>query len=72
MRETGGRRKPLRKTTIEDEIAHLRDLDLKALRVCWQNVFGKPAPEHLTRYLLFRIIACHRRSVAAAIYVAAC
>ena len=35
----------------------LRDLDLKGLRVRWRNVFGKPAPEHLTRYLLFRIIA---------------
>ena len=35
----------------------MRDLDLKELRVCWRNAFGKPAPEHLTRYLLFRIIA---------------
>ena len=35
----------------------LRDLDLKGLRVSWRNAFGKPAPEHLTRYLLFRIIA---------------
>ena len=42
---------------IEDEIAQLRDLDLKASRVRWRNAFGKPATEHLTRYLLFRIIA---------------
>ena len=35
----------------------MRDLDLRGLRVRWQNAFGKPAPEHLTRYLLFRIIA---------------
>ena len=46
-----------RKASIEDEIARLRDLDLRGLRVRWQNAFGKPAPEHLTRYLLFRIIA---------------
>jgi len=43
--------------TIEEEIAQLRDLDLRGLRVRWWNAFGKPAPEHLTRYLLFRIIA---------------
>jgi hypothetical protein len=43
--------------TIEEEIAHLRDLDLATLRVCWQNELGRLAPEHLTRYLLFRILA---------------
>ena len=52
MHETGKRRKLSRKTSIEDEIAQLRDLDLKGLRVRWRNAFGKPAPEHLTRYLL--------------------
>ena len=57
MRETGGHRRLWPKTSIEDEIAQLRDLDLKALRVYWRNAFGKPAPEHLTRYLLFRIVA---------------
>jgi len=57
MHETKGRRRLLRKPSIEDEITVLRDLDLKGLRVRWRNVFGKPAPEHLTRYLLFRIIA---------------
>ena len=56
MRETARRRRLSPKTTIEEEIAQLR-LDLKGLRVRWLNVFGKPAPEHLTRYLLFRIIA---------------
>jgi hypothetical protein len=35
----------------------LRDLDLKRLRARWQNEFGRLAPEHLTRHLLFRIIA---------------
>ena len=57
MRETGRRGQFSPKVSIEDEIAQLRDLDLKAVRVRWRNAFGKPAPEHLTRYLLFRIIA---------------
>jgi hypothetical protein len=45
------------KTSVEDEIAHLRGLDLKALRSRWQSVFGRPAPAHLTRHLLFAVIA---------------
>jgi hypothetical protein len=45
------------KTSIEDEIAHLRGLDLKGLRSRWQSVFQKPAPAHLTRHLLFAVIA---------------
>ena len=57
MHESGRRGRLLPKASIEDEIAQLRDLDLKGLRVRWRNVFGKPAPEHLTRYLLFRIMA---------------
>ena len=57
MRETARRRRLSPKTSIEEEIAQLHGLDLKELRVRWLNVFGRPAPEHLTRYLLFRIIA---------------
>jgi hypothetical protein len=57
MRKQARRHEPLQRRTIEDEIAQLRDLDLKGLRVRWRNALGKPAPEHLTRYLLFRIIA---------------
>src|SRR6516165_6804548 len=57
MHETARRRRLLPKTSIEEEIAQLRDLDLKGLRVRWRNAFGKPAPKHLTRYLLFRITA---------------
>ena len=45
------------KTSIEDEIAHLRDLDLKGLRSRWQSVFQRPQPDHLPRHLLFAIIA---------------
>jgi hypothetical protein len=44
-------------TTVEDEIARLRDLDLPGLRTCWHNEFGRPSPSHLTRYLMFRILA---------------
>jgi len=57
MRETARRRNCSVEASIEEEIARLRDLDLKGLRVRWRNAFGKPAPEHLTRYLLFRTIA---------------
>ena len=45
------------KTSVEDEIAHLRGLDLNGLRSRWQNVFQRPAPAHLTRHLLFAVIA---------------
>jgi hypothetical protein len=44
------------KTSIEDEIAHLRGLDLKGLRSRWQSVFQRTPPAHLTRHLLFAII----------------
>ncbi len=57
MRNSEKRRGALRRHTIEDEIALLRDLDLKGLRARWQNESGRAAPEHLTRYLLFRILA---------------
>ena len=43
--------------SIEDEIAHLRGLDLKGLRARWQSVLQRPAPDHLSRYLLFAILA---------------
>jgi Protein of unknown function (DUF2924) len=45
------------KRPIEDEIAHLRGLDLKGLRSRWQSAFGRSAPTHLTRHLLFAVIA---------------
>jgi hypothetical protein len=45
------------KTSVEDEIAHLRGLDLGGLRARWLIVFQRPAPAHLTRHLLFAVIA---------------
>jgi hypothetical protein len=46
------------KMSVEDEIAHLRGLDLRGLRARWQSVFQRQAPAHLTRHLLFAVIAC--------------
>jgi DUF2924 family protein len=57
MRNPGKRKGIVQHQTIEDEIALLRGLDLKGLRIRWQNQFSRAAPEHLTRYLLFRILA---------------
>ncbi len=45
------------RTSVEDEIAHLRDLDLKGLRARWQSVFQRPPLTHLPRHLLFAILA---------------
>jgi Protein of unknown function (DUF2924) len=44
-------------SSIEDEIAHLRDLNLKGLRSRWQGIFQRPAPAHLTQHLMFAVIA---------------
>ena len=43
--------------SLEDEIARLRGLDIEALRARWRTVFGGKAPPHLSRHLLFAIIA---------------
>jgi hypothetical protein len=42
---------------IEVELAHLRDLDAGGLRSRWHTVFGRRAPPHLPRHLLFRVLA---------------
>ena len=44
-------------TAVEDEIAHLRGLDLRGIRSRWQSVFGRPAPINLTRHLMFAVLA---------------
>jgi hypothetical protein len=42
---------------LDNEIARLRGLDVADLRARWQTVFGRRAPPHLSRHLLFRILA---------------
>jgi hypothetical protein len=49
--------RPSTKRSVEDEIAHLRGLDLRGLHARWQSVFQRQAPAHLTRHLLFAVIA---------------
>src|SRR5260370_5140762 len=44
-------------TSVENEMAHLRGLDLKGLRAGWQSVLQRSARDHLPRHLLFAIIA---------------
>ena len=43
--------------SLDQEIAHLRGLDLSELRARWHTVTGRKAPAHLPRHLLFRIMA---------------
>jgi hypothetical protein len=43
--------------SVKDEIAHLRDLDLKGLRARWQSIFRRPPLPHLPRHLLFAVLA---------------
>ena len=44
-------------SSVEDEIARLRGLDIEALRARWRTAFGARAPPHLPRHLLFAMIA---------------
>src|SRR4030088_3124315 len=57
MRDKRRKGRAATKTSVEDEIVHLRGLDLKGLRARWRSVLQRPAPDHLPRHLLFAIIA---------------
>ena len=57
MREKRRNGRVTTETSVEDEIVHLRGLDLKGLRARWRSVLQRPAPDHLPRHLLFAIIA---------------
>ena len=43
--------------SLDNEIARLRGLGVGELRARWHTVFGRAAPPHLPRHLLFRILA---------------
>jgi hypothetical protein len=43
--------------SLDDKIAHLRDLDLKGLRAHWRGVFRGQPPDHLPRHLLVGMLA---------------
>ena len=43
--------------SLNDEIAHLRDLDLKGLQARWKSMFRRDPPLHLPRHLLFAVLA---------------
>jgi hypothetical protein len=57
MREKRRNGRVTTETSVEDEIVHLRGLDLNGLRARWRSVLQRPAPDHLPRHLLFAIIA---------------
>jgi len=57
MARATGSRQPIARLSSEDEIAQLRDLDLRGLQARWNIVFRKPAPLHLPRHLLFGVLA---------------
>ena len=42
---------------MEEEIAHLRDLDMQGLRARWQSLFQRPPLPHVPRHLLFAVLA---------------
>jgi hypothetical protein len=48
---------PPNRKQLDVEVARLRDLDVRELRNGWHTVFGRAAPPHLPRHLLFRILA---------------
>lgn len=45
------------RATLAEDIAHSRGLDLKYLRARWRSMTGRDAPPHLSRPLLFAIVA---------------
>jgi hypothetical protein len=44
-------------SSLDDEIARLRGVDLAGLQACWRSMFGRRAPAHLPKHLLLRIVA---------------
>lgn len=42
---------------VSQELAGLAELDLDALRRRWRRLTGRPAPDHITKQLLIRLVA---------------
>ena len=53
-----------RVAAIENEIAHLRGLDLPGLRARWRSLTGRAAPAHLSKALLLRVLAYRVQAAA--------
>jgi hypothetical protein len=49
---------------VENEIAHLRGLDLDALRARWRSQTGRAAPLHLPKSVLLRVLAYRAQAAA--------
>jgi hypothetical protein len=58
------RRGAVQGAAVENEIAHLRGLDLQGLRARWRSLTGRPAPEHLAKSLLLRVLAYRVQAAA--------
>ena len=55
---------PKRVAALEVEIARLRELDLDGLRAGWHSLRGRPAPRHLPKHLLLRVLAYDLQAAA--------
>ncbi len=53
-----------RGAVLANEIAHLRGLDLEGLRARWRSLIGRPAPSHVPKTLLLRVLAYRVQAAA--------
>ena len=49
---------------LRSEVAALEALDIELLRKRWRSVMGRPAPVHLSRAILFRVLAYRHQAEA--------